>query len=185
MEQSDVLVWFQSEGVDEDIIAHVAALASTVTYSDTTGPDATVAACAEDPDLPSLTDFITELVERLQLTPLELMASRVYLGLFIDKLSEFGIKRRGRRCTNHLVILSCLMVANKCQRDHAFDNQVWTTVSQIYEGDRQILGFQKHEVNMGEKNLLALLDWKVDIEPVRLTEEVQFYLAMSDFSQMK
>ncbi|KAH6661432.1 hypothetical protein EV126DRAFT_437415, partial [Verticillium dahliae] len=50
---------------------------------------------------------------------------------------------------------------------------------------RQILGFQKHEVNWIEKNLLGLLDWKVNIEPARLTEEVQYYLATSDFLQMK
>jgi len=125
----------------------------------------------EEPSLPTLEEFITQLVVSSNVQVPTLMSTLVYLTRLKSKLQPMA---RGLRCTSHRILLAALILAAKYLNDSSPKNKHWANYSHITT-DCYNFGFSRTEVNLMEKQLLFLLEWDL-----RITEE-DLYRDLDDF----
>ncbi|RBR22595.1 uncharacterized protein FIESC28_04390 [Fusarium coffeatum] len=126
---------------------------------------------SEDGALPTLEEFITQLVVSSNVQVPTLMSTLVYLGRLKSKLQPMA---RGLRCTAHRIFLAALILSAKYLNDSSPKNKHWANYSHITT-ECYNFGFSRTEVNLMEKQLLFLLEWDL-----RITEE-DLYRDLDDF----
>lgn len=130
------------------------------------------AAQAVDNALPTLEEFITQLVVSSNVQVPTLMSTLVYLTRLKSKLQPMA---RGLRCTTHRIFLACLILAAKYLNDSSPKNKHWANYTHI-STDMYSFGFNRTEVNLMEKQLLFLLEWELRISEQDLYRELESFL---------
>ena len=126
----------------------------------------------EDKTMPSVEEFITQLVVSSNVQVPTLMSSLVYLNRLKSRLQP---QARGIRCTAHRIFLASLILAAKYLNDSSPKNKHWANYTKITTEYYQF-GFSRTEVNTMEKQLLFLLEWDLRIEEQDLYRELDFFL---------
>ncbi|KAL2264629.1 hypothetical protein VTJ83DRAFT_7139 [Remersonia thermophila] len=119
-----------------------------------------------DGALPTVEEFITQLVISSNVQVPTLMSSLVYLRRLKSRLQPAA---KGLRCTTHRIFLASLILAAKYLNDSSPKNKHWANYS-IVQNHAYNFGFSRTEVNLMEKQLLFLLDWDL-----RISEEDLYY----------
>ncbi|KAK3381851.1 hypothetical protein B0H63DRAFT_214588 [Podospora didyma] len=128
---------------------------------------------SEDGGLPSLQEFITQLVVSSNVQVPTLMSTLVYLNRLKSRLQPMA---KGLRCTTHRIFLASLILAAKYLNDSSPKNKHWANYSNIHTQVYNF-GFTRTEVNLMEKQLLFLLDWDLRISEEDLYREFGHFLA--------
>ncbi|KUI53524.1 PHO85 cyclin-1 [Cytospora mali] len=126
---------------------------------------------AEDVGLPTLEEFITQLVVSSNVQVPTLMSTLVYLNRLKSRLQPMA---KGLRCTTHRIFLASLILAAKYLNDSSPKNKHWANYSVMGYNS---FGFSRTEVNLMEKQLLSLLDWDLRITEEDLYRELDVFLA--------
>ncbi|KAJ6439208.1 cyclin [Purpureocillium lavendulum] len=126
---------------------------------------------AVNDSLPSMEDFITQLVVCSNVQVPTLMSTLVYFNRLKSKLR---CTSPGLNCTAHRIFLATLIVAAKYLNDKSPKNRHWAKYTQINTETYQF-GLNLTEVNLMERQLLFLLEWKL-----RITEN-DLYAALDCF----
>ncbi|KFH41394.1 hypothetical protein ACRE_078980 [Hapsidospora chrysogenum ATCC 11550] len=127
---------------------------------------------ADDKTLPTVEEFITQLVVSSNVQVPTLMSSLVYLNRLKSRLQP---QARGIRCTAHRIFLASLILAAKYLNDSSPKNKHWANYTSITTEYYQF-GFSRTEVNTMEKQLLFLLEWDLRIHEEDLYRELDFFL---------
>lgn len=124
------------------------------------------------PPLPTLEEFICSLINRSHVETATLMTSLVYLARLRARLPPMA---RGMRCTPHRIFLATLIMAAKDVNDASPKNKHWARYTTVkgYPG----FEFGVPEVNLMERQLLALLEWDVRVEEADLLDALDPFLA--------
>lgn len=125
-----------------------------------------------DNTLPSLEEFITQLVVSSNVQVPTLMSTLVYLTRLKSKLQPMA---RGLRCTTHRIFLASLILSAKYLNDSSPKNKHWANYTHI-NTDLYSFGFNRTEVNLMEKQLLFLLEWDLRIHEQDLYRELDSFL---------
>lgn len=125
-----------------------------------------------DGDLPTVEEFITQLVVSSNVQVPTLMSTLVYLTRLKSKLQPMA---RGLRCTTHRIFLASLILAAKYLNDSSPKNKHWANYTHITT-DMYAFGFNRTEVNLMEKQLLFLLEWDLRINEHDLYRELDSFL---------
>jgi len=125
-----------------------------------------------DAALPSLYDFITQLVVTSNVQVPTLMSTLVYLNRLKSRLQPMS---KGLRCTTHRIFLASLILAAKYLNDSSPKNKHWANYS-VINNAATTFGFSRTEVNLMEKQLLFLLDWQLRITEEDLYRELHPFL---------
>lgn len=128
---------------------------------------------AEDVGLPTLEEFITQLVVSSNVQVPTLMSTLVYLNRLRSRLQPMA---KGLRCTTHRIFLASLILAAKYLNDSSPKNKHWANYS-VMPCAGFSFGFSRTEVNLMEKQLLFLLDWDLRITEEDLFRELDPFLA--------
>jgi G1/S-specific cyclin PLC1 len=136
-------------------------------------PSPRAAVRCDDSGLPSLEEFITQLVVSSNVQVPTLMSTLVYLTRLKSRLQPMA---KGLRCTTHRIFLAALILAAKYLNDSSPKNKHWATYSHSSTGSYSF-GFSRTEVNLMEKQLLFLLDWELRITEEDLYQELDVFLA--------
>ncbi|KAH8896021.1 cyclin [Thozetella sp. PMI_491] len=128
---------------------------------------------SEDGGLPTLEEFITQLVVSSNVQVPTLMSTLVYLNRLKSKLQPMA---KGLRCTTHRIFLASLILSAKYLNDSSPKNKHWANYS-VITNEYSNFGFSRTEVNLMEKQLLFLLDWDLRITEEDLYRELDFFLA--------
>ncbi|KAG6030758.1 hypothetical protein E4U19_000286 [Claviceps sp. Clav32 group G5] len=128
---------------------------------------------AADNSLPSLEQFIGQLVMSSNVQVPTLMSALVYLTRLKSKLQPMA---RGLRCTTHRIFLASLILSAKYLNDSSPKNKHWANYTH-FSTDAYSFGFNRTEVNLMEKQLLFLLDWDLRIHEQDLYRELEPFLA--------
>ena len=126
----------------------------------------------DDSSLPTLEEFITQLVVSSNVQVPTLMSTLVYLTRLKSTLQPMA---RGLRCTAHRIFLAALILAAKYLNDSSPKNKHWATYSHI-STELYSFGFNRTEVNLMEKQLLFLLEWDLRITEHDLYRELDYFL---------
>ncbi|KAI0112571.1 hypothetical protein GGR51DRAFT_46222 [Nemania sp. FL0031] len=127
----------------------------------------------DDSGLPTLEEFITQLVVSSNVQVPTLMSTLVYLTRLKSRLQPMA---KGLRCTTHRIFLAALILSAKYLNDSSPKNKHWANYSHIH-CDGYSFGFSRTEVNLMEKQLLFLLDWDLRITEEDLYRELDVFLA--------
>lgn len=127
----------------------------------------------EDGSLPTLEEFISQLVVSSNVQVPTLMSTLVYLQRLKARLQPMA---KGLRCTTHRIFLASLILAAKYLNDSSPKNKHWANYS-VITTDAYNFGFSRTEVNLMEKQLLFLLDWDLRITEEDLYRELDIFLA--------
>lgn len=127
----------------------------------------------DDSGLPTLEEFITQLVVSSNVQVSTLMSTLVYLTRLKSRLQPMA---KGLRCTTHRIFLAALILSAKYLNDSSPKNKHWANYSHI-QCDGYSFGFSRTEVNLMEKQLLFLLDWDLRITEEDLYRELDVFLA--------
>ncbi|KAI0887923.1 cyclin [Annulohypoxylon maeteangense] len=127
----------------------------------------------DDSGLPTLEEFITQLVRSSNVQVPTLMSTLVYLTRLRSRLQPMA---KGLRCTTHRIFLATLILAAKYLNDSSPKNKHWATYSHM-NTDGYSFGFSRTEVNLMEKQLLFLLEWELRISEEDLYRELDPFLA--------
>ncbi|KAI1435471.1 hypothetical protein GGR50DRAFT_322795 [Xylaria sp. CBS 124048] len=127
----------------------------------------------DDSGLPTLEDFITQLVVSSNMQVSTLMPTLVYLTRLKSRLQPMA---KGLRCTTHRILLAALILASKYLNDSSPKNRHWANYSHV-RCESYDFGFSRTEVNLMEKQLLFLLDWDLRIVEEDLYRELDMFLA--------
>ncbi|KAL6892944.1 hypothetical protein HDV57DRAFT_207587 [Trichoderma longibrachiatum] len=130
------------------------------------------AVCSTDDALPTLEEFITQLVVSSNVQVPTLMSTLVYLNRLKAKLQPMA---RGLRCTTHRIFLAALILSAKYLNDSSPKNKHWANYTHM-NTDYYSFGFTRTEVNLMEKQLLFLLEWELRITEHDLYRELDFFL---------
>ena len=133
-------------------------------------PDAGTSAA--EVGLPTLEEFITQLVVTSNVQVPTLMSTLVYLTRLKSKLQPMA---RGLRCTTHRIFLASLILAAKYLNDSSPKNKHWANYTHM-NADGYSFGFNRTEVNLMEKQLLFLLEWELRINDQDLYRELDSFL---------
>jgi len=182
---------FVYKQVDQEMISYLAEAAFSVIQCDPTmmpPPAADVsrsklpspprtppprAVRCEDGGLPTLEEFITQLVASSNVQVPTLMSTLVYLNRLKSRLQPMA---KGLRCTTHRIFLAALILAAKYLNDSSPKNKHWANYS-VMSSAIHNFGFSRTEVNLMEKQLLFLLDWDLRITEEDLYRELDYFLA--------
>ncbi|KAI1194034.1 hypothetical protein F5X97DRAFT_17282 [Nemania serpens] len=126
-----------------------------------------------DSGLPTLEEFITQLVVSSNVQVSTLMSTLVYLTRLKSRLQPMA---KGLRCTTHRIFLAALILSAKYLNDSSPKNKHWANYSHV-RCDGYSFGFSRTEVNLMEKQLLFLLDWNLRITEEDLYNEFEPFLA--------
>ncbi len=135
-------------------------------------PSAKAVPC-DNSGLPTLEEFISQLVVSSNVQVPTLMSSLVYLTRLKSRLQPMA---KGLRCTTHRIFLAALILAAKYLNDSSPKNKHWATYSHLSSASYDF-GFSRTEVNLMEKQLLFLLDWELRITEEDLYRELDPFLA--------
>jgi hypothetical protein len=127
----------------------------------------------EDGPLPSLNEFITQLVVSSNVQVPTLMSTLVYLNRLKARLQPMA---KGLRCTTHRIFLATLILAAKYLNDSSPKNKHWANYS-VIQNSVYNFGFSRTEVNLMEKQLLNLLNWDLRITETDLYRELDVFLS--------
>lgn len=127
----------------------------------------------DDNSLPTVEEFITQLVVSSNVQVPTLMSTLVYLGRLKTKLQPMA---RGLRCTTHRIFLASLILSAKYLNDSSPKNKHWANYTHITT-EYYSFGFSRTEVNLMEKQLLFLLEWDLRISEDDLYREMEVFLA--------
>ncbi|KAI2784406.1 cyclin [Daldinia loculata] len=127
----------------------------------------------DDSSLPTLEEFITQLVRSSNVQVPTLMSTLVYLTRLKSRLQPMA---KGLRCTTHRIFLAALILSAKYLNDSSPKNKHWAGYSHI-NTDNYSFGFSRTEVNLMEKQLLFLLEWELRITEEDLYRELDLFLA--------
>lgn len=129
----------------------------------------------ENDNLPTLEQFIKNLVRSSNVQVPTLMSTLVYLGRLKASLRHDA---KGLRCTAHRIFLACLILAAKYLNDSSPKNKHWAAYTKIkLHENLPTFGFSTTEVNLMEKQLLLLLKWNLRITEDDLYRELDPFLA--------
>ncbi|KAI0201620.1 hypothetical protein F4808DRAFT_107196 [Astrocystis sublimbata] len=123
--------------------------------------------------LPTLEEFITQLVVSSNVQVSTLMSTLVYLTRLKSRLRPMA---SGLRCTIHRIFLAALITSAKYLNDSSPKNKHWANYSNI-QCEGYTFGFSRTEVNQMEKQLLGLLHWDLRITEGDLYRELDVFLA--------
>ncbi|KAF3761770.1 hypothetical protein M406DRAFT_281850, partial [Cryphonectria parasitica EP155] len=138
-----------------------------------------------DKFLPSLEEFIYNLVWSSNVQVPTLMSTLVYLNRLKSRLQP---EAKGLRCTAHRIFLAALILTAKYVNDSSPKNKHWARYTEIwddangprrdYKGRERPADFQfsRTEVNLMEKQLLMLLEWELRITREDLYRELDLFL---------
>ncbi|KAI3324378.1 cyclin [Xylariaceae sp. AK1471] len=126
-----------------------------------------------DSGLPTLEEFIAQLVVSSNVQVPTLMSTLVYLTRLKSRLQPMA---KGLRCTTHRIFLAALILSAKYLNDSSPKNKHWANYSHI-QCNGYSFGFSRTEVNLMEKQLLFLLDWELRITEEDLYRELDLFLA--------
>jgi hypothetical protein len=130
------------------------------------------AVSSTDEALPTLEEFITQLVVSSNVQVPTLMSTLVYLNRLKSKLQPMA---RGLRCTTHRIFLAALILSAKYLNDSSPKNKHWANYTHMNTAD-YTFGFTRTEVNLMEKQLLFLLEWELRISEHDLYNELDAFL---------
>lgn len=177
---------FIYQPVSRDMIAYLAAAAHNVIACDSTTSSPPSSTCSsttatpsppprepEDNSLPTVEEFITQLVVSSNVQVPTLMSTLVYLGRLKAKLQPMA---RGLRCTTHRIFLASLILAAKYLNDSSPKNKHWANYTHITT-EYYSFGFSRTEVNLMEKQLLFLLEWDLRITEEDLYHQLDAFLS--------
>ncbi|ORZ00436.1 hypothetical protein BCR43DRAFT_560935 [Syncephalastrum racemosum] len=105
----------------------------------------------QQPSIPPLPTFVNFLVRRSSTNPGTLLGVLVLLDRLRERLAPIA---RGMPCTCQRIFLATLIVTSKALHDTAPRNRHWTRYAHY---------FTVAEINLMEKQLLALLDFQLSI----------------------
>ncbi|CAK7270322.1 PHO85 cyclin-1 [Sporothrix epigloea] len=128
---------------------------------------------SEDGSLPTLEEFISQLVVSSNVQVPTLMSTLVYLHRLKARLQPMA---KGLRCTTHRIFLAALILSAKYLNDSSPKNKHWANYS-VITTDVYNFGFSRTEVNLMEKQLLFLLNWDLRIAEEDLYHELDTFLA--------
>jgi G1/S-specific cyclin PLC1 len=174
---------FVYQRVDRSMIAYLAQAAQDVISCDSTLMSSTprksqlstpprTPSPGSDGTMPTLEEFITQLVVSSNVQVPTLMSTLVYLTRLRSKLQPMA---RGLRCTSHRIFLAALILSAKYLNDSSPKNKHWANYSHI-NTDAYSFGFGRTEVNLMEKQLLFLLEWDLRITEEDLYREFDAFL---------
>lgn len=175
---------FVYQPVSRDMIAYLADAAHNVISCDSTAmpaesqrdlpptPPRSPEEKTLDGDMPSVEEFITQLVVSSNVQVPTLMSTLVYLTRLKSKLQPMA---RGLRCTTHRIFLASLILAAKYLNDSSPKNKHWANYTHI-NAETYSFGFNRTEVNLMEKQLLFLLEWDLRISEHDLYRELDSFL---------
>lgn len=126
-----------------------------------------------DGGLPTLEEFITQLVISSNVQVPTLMSTLVYLNRLKSRLQPTS---KGLRCTTHRIFLASLILAAKYLNDSSPKNKHWANYT-VIQTQAYHFGFNRTEVNLMEKQLLFLLDWDLRITEDDLYRELDPFLS--------
>ncbi|KAI1079885.1 hypothetical protein F5B20DRAFT_142438 [Whalleya microplaca] len=126
----------------------------------------------DDSSLPTLEEFVYQLVVSSNVQVPTLMSTLVYLTRLKSRLQPMA---KGLRCTTHRIFLAALILAAKYLNDSSPKNKHWASYSHI-NSDGYSFGFSRTEVNLMEKQLLFLLEWELRITEEDLYRELDPFL---------
>lgn len=157
---------FIYQPVSRDMIQYLAQAAREVINCDPylKPQEPTVAASSSKPmrcsssGLPTLEEFITQLVVSSNVQVPTLMSTLVYLQRLKSRLAPMA---KGLRCTTHRIFLASLILAAKYLNDSSPKNKHWANYSVFATPDAGAFGFSRTEVNLMERQLLLLLDYNL------------------------
>lgn len=176
------LEYFVNQPVNNSLIAYLANAARSVVSCDPSfysGAELSLSPPkTPKPDhqaftsLPTVEQFIRHLAVSSNAPVYALMASLVYLKRIRARLQ---LPARGIRCTSHRIFLGSLILASKYLNDAPPINKNWAKYTTITTNYYQF-SFSCTEVNLMEKELLALLEWDLHIHENDLYQEFSSFL---------
>jgi G1/S-specific cyclin PLC1 len=110
---------------------------------------------------PSVLAFVKSVVWKSDVRMPTLVTSLVYLNRLQMCLSPTST---GKPTSPHRVFLAALILAAKNLNDKSPKNKHWARYSSVKNCENDTFEFDVNEVNLMERQLLSLLDWRIRVE---------------------